>query len=393
MATFHIRTLARVGVAALAVAAVVVSAYCCAIHARVLTPSAQKTWELLKSERFAELDWRFTAMQFAYKIHFATDDELRASFRVFYNPDATLAPKYDSWVSMFPKSYVARLARGVYYTYVGAALRGKQSRDETPSNRLNAADTAYERGKVDLEASFALDPKPLLSYTHAMTITQEQGDLGGSRGLLERAILIDANNYIARAKYVTVIETRWGGSQTMMQEFLRECHRAKLSELQMQQLESVIAEDQGWIHQFVDKDYAAAESDYRRSAALGGDKQLANLADVLFKQQKYGAAIEPLTERLGSNPDDFDLLATRGFAYMQSGKPREGLSDLEAAAKGGSAYAQSELGRMYMIGIPGVLMPNFNVGLAWFRKSAAQGYEAGRQNLERALALLPSAQR
>jgi hypothetical protein len=101
MSMFHIRTFARVGVAALAVAVLVVSAYYWAIHARVLTPSAQKTWELLESERFAELDWRFTAMQFAYKIHFATDEELRASFRVFYNPDATLAPKYDSGCRCF----------------------------------------------------------------------------------------------------------------------------------------------------------------------------------------------------------------------------------------------------------------------------------------------------
>jgi TPR repeat protein len=78
---------------------------------------------------------------------------------------------------------------------------------------------------------------------------------------------------------------------------------------------------------------------------------------------------------------------------MQSGRYREGLSDLGAAAQGGSAYAQSELGRMYMMGIPGALTPNFDVGLAWFRKSAAQGYEVGRQNLERALALLPAVQR
>jgi TPR repeat protein len=58
---------------------------------------------------------------------------------------------------------------------------------------------------------------------------------------------------------------------------------------------------------------------------------------------------------------------------MQSGKPRDGLNDLTAAAEGGSAYAQNELGRMCMTGIPGFLTPDFNSGLAWFRKSAAQG--------------------
>jgi hypothetical protein len=58
---------------------------------------------------------------------------------------------------------------------------------------------------------------------------------------------------------------------------------------------------QGCVHQFVDRDRAAVESGYRKSAALGGDKQLANLTDDLFKHQKYAAAIEPLTARLASN--------------------------------------------------------------------------------------------
>jgi tetratricopeptide (TPR) repeat protein len=392
-------TFARTGIRVLGVVAVVAIVSCShqsrvtPIQKAVISPSAQETWEFLQSDKFAELDRRFAAIQFAYTNRTLTDEDLRAAFRVFYKTDPTLASKYDVWVLTFPKSYTARLARGIYYAYLGNALRGKQSRDETPSERLDAASIAYGKAKTDLDASFAMDSKPLLSFVHAMTITGDRGDLDGSRRLLDRAISIDQNNYIARAKYMTVIETRWGGSQEMMMGFLEECRQAKLSEIQMHQLESVIVEDQGWVHQFVDRNYAAAESDYRKSAALGGDKQLANLTDVLFKQQKYAAAIEPLTERLGSNPDDFDLLATRGFAYMQSGKPREGISDLTAASEGGSAYAQSELGRMYMIGVPGILTPDFNTGLGWFRKSAAQGYEAGRQNLERALALLPAAQR
>jgi tetratricopeptide (TPR) repeat protein len=361
------------------------------VGAGLITPSAQQTWELLQADRYADLNQAFTAMQRAYESRSATDEDLRAAFRVFYNPDPALAPKYDSWVATFPKSYVARLARGIYYTRVGEALRGKRSRDQTPPEQLKAAELAYAKARADLDASTALNPQPLLSYMHALTVTGANGDLAGSRRLLDYAISTDPTNYIARAKYMTVIETRWGGSQNLMQDFLRECHQAKLSLVQMHLLESVIAEDKGWIHQFIDKDYGAAEQDYRMSAALGGDKQLANLTDVLFKQQKYEQAIEPLTERVKENPDDFDLLGTRGFAYMQSGKSSEGLNDLTAAAAGGSAYAQSELGRMYMTGVPGVLTPDFDSGVAWFRKSAAQGYEAGRENLERALALRPAA--
>jgi len=356
----------------------------CAATPNSSPPSQTATISLLRSDHFQDLDAQYSRIQRSYERGSATDEDLRVAFRVFNDPDAALAPKYDLWVSKFPKSYVARLARGIYYVHVGDALRGVQSRSETPSARLKAADIAYEKAKVDLDASLALDPKPLLSYARAIFITREHGDLDGSRHLLDRAILIDSDNYIARAAYMSAIETRWGGSQEIMQKFLEECRHAKLSEVQMRLLESVIAEDQGWIYQFVDRNYAAAESAYRRSAALGGDKQLANLTDVLFKQQKYAEAIEPLSARLDATPGDFDVLANRSFAYMQSGKPREGLKDLTAAAEGGSAYAQNELGRLNMTGIPGILTPDTQAGMEWFRKSAAQGFWAGQENLDRA---------
>jgi tetratricopeptide (TPR) repeat protein len=132
--------------------------------------------------------------------------------------------------------------------------------------------------------------------------------------------------------------TRWGGSHEMMQQFFEECRQAKLSAEHMRLLESVVAEDQGWIYQFVDHNYPAAEAAYRQSAALGGDKQLKNLADVLALQHKYAEEIEPLTERLAETPNDLDVLANRSLAYMQSGKPAEGLRDLTAAAEAGSPY-------------------------------------------------------
>src|ERR1700676_1504060 len=188
-------------VRALGVVALAVFVSSCSVNGRtslsqadVVAPSAEDSWKLLKSDAFAELDQRFTAVQRAYSNRTATDEDLRAAFRVFYNPDAKLAPKYDPWVLTFPKSNVARLARGIYYPHVGDTLRRKQLRDQTPPERLKAADIAYGKAKADLEASVALNPRPLLSYMHAMTITGEYEDLAGSRRLLDRAISLDPGN-------------------------------------------------------------------------------------------------------------------------------------------------------------------------------------------------------
>jgi TPR repeat protein len=96
---------------------------------------------------------------------------------------------------------------------------------------------------------------------------------------------------------------------------------------------------------------------------------------------KFSLFTKPRLTR--ANPADYDVPANRSFAYMQS-EPRERLADLTAAADGGSAYAQNELGRLCMLGIPGVLAADPQAGMEWFRKSAAKDSSAGQENLHRA---------
>lgn len=344
-------------------------------------PPGPTAKELLLSERFAELDQRFTAAQKAYTSGFATDTELRVAIREFYDPDPSLAPKYDEWVVRFPDSYVAHLGRGIYYSYVGYKRRGVSTISDTPADDLTAADAAFDKAMGELATSMRLDRRPLFSYAIAISVAQEQGASSQSRHWLDQADTIDPANYVARARYMSSIETRWGGSQQVMQAFLEECRAAKLSDEHLRMLESVVVEDQGWIHQYVERDYAAAESDYRKSRELGGDPQWSNLAIVLLKQGKRQEVIETLTEGLKDHPGDTHLLIQRGMAYMNSGMSREGIADLRAAAEAGDSDAQNNLGVYYMIGIPDILPAAPDLGYQWLAKSAAQGNQEGQQNL------------
>ena len=346
---------------------------------------------LLAQHRFAALDRQLSEWQASYEQGVTSDEDLRAAFRVFYDTNPVLASVYDAWVSEFPRSYIAHLIRGLYYTKIGEDLPANQNVADLPQPQRDAAEAAYQRGLPDLRLSLSLTHRPILTYVYLVWTSRAHGDVAESRRLLDASLKVDRDNYVVRASYMTAIETRWGGSQTMLKAFLKESRHAKLSDRQLNVIESVLFEDQAWIHQFVDHDYAAAEVAYRRSAALGGDASLHNLSDVLFKQAKYADAILPLTELLGFDPNDLDVLGNRGFAYMQSGKPREAITDWTTAAQRGSAYAQNELGRLYMIGVPGVLTPNPKTGIELFRLSAAQGNAAGVQNLHQALQLYPPA--
>jgi TPR repeat protein len=161
---------------------------------------------------------------------------------------------------------------------------------------------------------------------------------------------------------------------------VKESRQAGLSDQQLVELEAVVAEESG--HQnYQEKDYAAAARDYQRAADLGRDDCLPCLADALVKQGKYEEGVEVFSRALSSKPGDIKMLANRGRAYMKLGKVREGLADWMAAAQAGDAYSQNELGRLYMMGVPGVVAADPRAGIDWFRKSAAQGNAAAIQNL------------
>jgi hypothetical protein len=215
-------------------------------------PSAPVARELLLADRFDELDQQFSAAQNAYRSGIATDQELRVAIREFYDTDPALGPKYDAWAAKFPNSYIAHLARGVYYTHVGSALRGTQATADTPSEHLAAAEGAFDKAMAELTTSMRLDTKPIFSFVAAIDISRYKGESLESRRWLDAADSVDPGNYVARAMYMSAIETRWGGSQQGMHAFLEECRPAKLSADNMQLLESVVVEDQGWIHQFID---------------------------------------------------------------------------------------------------------------------------------------------
>jgi TPR repeat protein len=149
--------------------------------------------------------------------------------------------------------------------------------------------------------------------------------------------------------------------------------------------------ERGWVDVNINGDYDAAERDYRKAVTLSGpacnECLQSEFIDVLVHQQKYEDAIQVLSAMLSSNPSDVKALSLRGYAFLQVGNARDAVPDLTKAAEAGDASAQDLLGVQYMMGVPGVFSPDPGKGVEWLRKSAAQGFAVGQQNLEAALRL------
>lgn len=356
----------------------------------VTPPSQEEAFSLLNSDDYSELDRRYSEIQNGYKAGLITDEDLRAAFRVFYVTNSRLEPKYAQWVAKMPQSYVAHLARGIYYKKLGQERRGNNFISDTTDSQLRGMGEAFKIASKELRASFVLDNKPILSYLHAIDISNFTSQPDESRRLLELSIKIDAHNFIVREKYMGTLQTRWGGSVEEMSAFLDECKKANISPAHIQQLQSLVVEDRAWVEKHQKGDLNAAAKNYLKAGKLNPKGNcLVCAAEALRDQGKYGQAIKIYSEALAVNPKSADTYYNRGFTYLQLHKSKEAMADFEQAGNLGSATAQDSMGRLYLLGVlksqdggDGIkVAPDRDKGIDWLQKAANQGYAPAKQLL------------
>jgi hypothetical protein len=192
---------------------------------------------LLMSGQYDELDRVLQAVQDGYRQGSITDEQLLAAFRPFYRvSDPGQDRHFDAWVQRKPRSYVARLARGIHYKYVGVRGRGTDTLNNVPDANLWTRKEAYKKAADDLDASLDLDGKPLLSYHHLMDAGGSLLLLTSNRGLLDKAIALDPGNLIVRRKFLNTLATRWRHRQKEMRAFVAESRAAGLPDGQIRTL-------------------------------------------------------------------------------------------------------------------------------------------------------------
>jgi hypothetical protein len=204
---------------------------------------------MLRSQQYQELESRYSAIQRKFKNGELSGDDLRTQFREFYPTDPDLAPKYDAWIEQFPESYVARVARGIYYKKVGFEARGNNYIKDTSQSQIDGMTAAFEKSVADIRTSLTMDPKPFLSYFHLLDIGRAVGAKENLRELFDRAIELDPSSYAVRLKYMVTLEPRWGGSMEEMRNFYAECQRAGLNAAQNKELQGMLAQEQAWLAQ------------------------------------------------------------------------------------------------------------------------------------------------
>jgi tetratricopeptide (TPR) repeat protein len=370
--------------------------------------------ELLERGRYAELDARLADQQRGYEEGTVDELDLLDTFRAFYVTDGALDARYGEWIARFPRSYVARLARGIYYKRIGMDLRGDAPAAKTASGQSDAMASYFEKAMMDFEVSLELDPKPLLSHLYMMDIEKHASPVSirlwlfrlklsdPGRYAFEQAIRVAPDSFILHRKYMLMLQTRWGGSVAAMAEFLEQCKQARLSTDHLKALEAMVVADRAWV-KFHAEDYRGALDDHRRVRSLVdlsnprlfeyGSRALLlqEMAYVHQALKQYAEALQELDQAIAAGADGNEVYYSRGISLWHLGRKREALEDYLKAAERGNAWAQNEVGIHYWHGI--IFEQDREKALEWFRRSSEQGYADGVKHFRYAAKVLHAAAR
>ena len=258
--------------------------------------STQQTVAMMRAGQFAALNRYYAKVQAQYDRGSASDERLRSAVRNFHDSSPDLAVPYESWVKEMPGSYVAHLARAIYYVRVGEVSRGGSVIAETSEAQLSGMDAAFAVASKELKTSLSLERKPLLSVFYALDIGKFEGNAAGNQELLQDSLAIDPGNYIVREMYMLTLQTAWGGSTEQVKAFLAQCKSARLSARQMRLLKSLVFSDEAWVDDFDNRNYKLAAAEYLEAAKLSGDDAcLLCAGDALVKAKDFPAAERVLT--------------------------------------------------------------------------------------------------
>lgn len=352
----------------------------------------ERILQLLRSRHFQQLDEYYLQLQRLYEEGNGLDDwQLLGKYQPFYNTSPANEPLLTEWITEFPKSYPARLARGIYYRKVGEEKRGGEWVRKTPRENLNQLSKYLDLATDDLLLSRSLALKPIVSLVHLLNITKHRdGDLG-NRYRLEEANRIDPANFGARRRYMLTLTPRWGGSYEEMHDFLRECRSQQIPAEHIRMFEAIIHSDMANMLRH-DRRPAEAFQHFRHALVLlnGIDNPdtidtIEALQGLIYAAQETNTlerVTDDLDRYLSIMPHDVKILSYRGIVRERQGRFEEASADFTSAAMQGHAWSQFRIGQRLLFNSPSVTEKNQQEGLTWVKKSAQQGYEPALKLLQ-----------
>jgi Tfp pilus assembly protein PilF len=255
--------------------------------------------------------------------------------RAFYRPGSEFQPLLDAWISEMPRSYAARLARGVFYTSVGFDRRGTCTADRTSCVKFDAMRENHAKALIDLEAAYAMNPRLVHALIYKMDIAMAAGDRRINKEMHDKALELNPLSLTVRFWRVTALLPRWGGSIGEMQAEIDAARPYYRKNPALRALEGRIAFERGDDAYYDARDMATAAARYAEALSFGSHPFYhAMRADALVRLGETSSAVPDIEAALAAAPNDPRAKFLRGYMFYKANITPLALADLNAALEG-----------------------------------------------------------
>lgn len=295
-------------------------------------PDRLSLQSLLQSEKYADLERELSSYQTAYENRKTSDTVVSQAFGSFGNSAPWLEKRLNTWLSKYPNSYSAYMARGAYYNHLGWLSRGGRYTHKTSKEQFKDMHSYFINAARDFNSALNLNPKLTVAYDYLIGIDSATKKTSLKKELFRKAMQIDVASFVVRSRYLWTLQPKWGGSVEVIKEFLKESEKYVSQNKELKVLPGYL-------------EYFLADSARKGSRNLARELYSRSLKYGnywWFKYQRgknsyferdYQNALQDFTAVLKKHPNYVGALKHRGWTLLKLKQPTEALRDFNLALR------------------------------------------------------------
>lgn len=280
---------------------------------------------LLQEKQFDKLNQVLDDYQIASETNPEAERDLMTAYGAFEINISTHEALLDEWVNTTPDAYQAYIARARYHFRLATLARGTKWGSETTKEQITGMNRFFDRALSDLTKSRELNAKTILPYSTLISIANYQGEEDTITSLVRKALDISPTSHAIRARYLTTLLPRWGGSYAEMEVFIDESQTYASENPKLKWLKGLPYIDMANI-QTRNGAYSRAEKLYTKALTYGEFHYfLKERGENYVRQEKYQEALQDMSRAIQLYPESREYYYWRSRAYI-------GLKDLNSVS-------------------------------------------------------------
>jgi tetratricopeptide (TPR) repeat protein len=291
--------------------------------------------QLLKSERFAELEKLFSDMQRGYEKGEVSELAVTNAFLSFANSDPEIEAYLSKWAAKFPDSFAVYQASGDYHQGLAWMARGSAWAKDTSKAQVSAMASHLKTAYQAYVHAIKLREKLIPAYVGLIRIGNGFGQKDLVQKVVERGLRQAPASYLIHYQNLFSSQPKWGGSYAAIESKLKKVRTHYGDNPMLKALEGFphyVRANMLRLNRRSRSDVLMAEHEIDLALEAGANPMyLWEQGSIYRTEGRCQDAIASFSAALKLRPQESGILRDRGWCYYHQGDVEHALRDYNDA--------------------------------------------------------------